>query len=91
MNELIEKINEILTGLNNTFELEANIVEEDGEKIANGLKIKSIKNDGSEFMNSLIDIFSQIVEATGENEIVYDEEKGIVIAKPTTITEYKNI
>lgn len=88
MNEITKKINELLNSFNESFKLEANIVDDNGEQVAVGLKIKELKNDGSEFVSQMFDMFSQIINASGEYELVYDEEKGIAIAKKVVTVEY---
>lgn len=88
MNELTKRINDLLIEFNKSFKLEANIVEDNGEQVAVGLKIQELKNDGSEFVSQIFDMFSQIINASGEYELVYDEEKGIAIAKKVVTVEY---
>ena len=63
---------------NDTFELEP--VVGDGE--VNALKLKSLKNDGEQFMDELFEVFNNIVKSSSsEHELIYTEEKGLVIAK----------
>jgi hypothetical protein len=88
LNELTKRINDLLIEFNKSFKLEANIVEDNGEQVAVGLKIQELKNDGSEFVSQIFDMFSQIINASGEYELVYDEEKGIAIAKKVVTVEY---
>ncbi len=83
--ETIKKISNLLKKFNETFDLEAVIINEDGEMVASGLKIKSIKNDGNEFIGEMYHMFGAIVGSISqEHELIYDEEKGIVVAKKVT-------
>ena len=86
MDELINKLNELLSSFNNSFEISAKI---NDEKIVEGLEIIKLNNDGSEFIAKLIDMFSQIIESNDEYELVYDSESGIKIAKKIVTIEYK--
>ena len=88
MNELITKINSLLNEFNKSFNIEANIVKDNGEDVAVGLKITELKGDGSEFVSQMFDMFSQIISSNDEYELVYDEIKGIAIAKKVTTIEY---
>lgn len=83
MNEVLKKINDLMKQFNNTFEIEANIVKDDnGEEVASGLKIKNIKNDGSEYINELFDMFGAIIGSVSDkHELIYMPDKGLVIAK----------
>ena len=55
MEELLIKMNEIVKLMNDTFEIDPIIVEDGDEEIVSGLKIKSIKNDGKDFIESLFE------------------------------------
>lgn len=78
MNETLQKINKMLKLFNETFEVNTDIDDE----IVKGLKITSLKGDGSEFVNELFEIFQTIVSSSSEeHELIYNEEKGLVIAK----------
>lgn len=89
MDPTLQKVNELLKKFNNTFEISANQVEEDGELIASGLKIDKVKNDGAEYINEMFTVFSEIVKAVSdEHELVYNEEKGLVIAKKVVQVNY---
>jgi hypothetical protein len=80
--ETIKKINDLLKKFNETFDLEAHIEKDNNELVASGLKIKNIKNNGYDFVGELYDMFNTIVDSiSNEHELIYDEEKGIVIAK----------
>ena len=83
MNESIKKIQSLVKKFNDTFEIEANICEdENGETITDGLRIKGLNNDGVAFMNEIFDMFSTIVHASSdEYELVYDEQRGLAMAK----------
>ena len=54
-----------------------------------GLEITKLKNDGSEFIENLINMFSQIIESNDEYELIYDTNDGIKIAKKIITVEYK--
>lgn len=89
MDETLKKINELLKKFNNTFVISANQVEEDGEIVACGLRIDGIKNDGAEFINEMFETFNEIVKAVSDkHELVYNEEKGLVIAKQIIKVDY---
>ena len=62
MEELLNKMNEIVKLMNDTFEIDPVIVEDGDEEIVSGLKIKSIKNDGEDFIESLFELISTVVE-----------------------------
>ena len=81
MDEMIKRINQLLSAFNNTFDLEANIEQEDNQQVVTGLKINSIKNDGTEFINEVFDMFGQLISSTGEYELLYNNEKGLIIGK----------
>ena len=85
MNESTKKINEMIKSFNDTFDISPNI---NGEEV-NQLKIDSLKNDGSEFVGLLFDIFGQIIESSdSEYELIYLKEKGLAIGKKVIKTEY---
>jgi hypothetical protein len=89
MNETLVKINDLLKKFNITFNVSANIKEEDGEQIVNGFKIDNLKNDGSEFVNELFNILNLIILSVSEGyELIYNEEKGLVIAKEVIVRDY---
>lgn len=90
MDETLKKINELLKKFNATFKVSANISQNEiGEDIANGLKIDGLKSDGSEFMNEMFDMFAAIIQnVSDEHELVYDVDKGLVIAKKQVTVSY---
>lgn len=89
MNETLQKINNLLKNFNKTFEISANEMEENGVPIACGLKIDNIKDDGSNFVNEMFETFNAIVKAVSdEHEIVYNQEKGLVVAKKIIKVDY---
>ena len=81
MEELLIKMNEIVKLMNDTFEIDPIIVEDGDEEIVSGLKIKSIKNDGKDFIESLFELISTVVENSSEYELAYKQEEGLVIVK----------
>jgi hypothetical protein len=87
--QTIKKINEVLKCFNLTFDLEARIVDEGGDLVASGLQIKEIKSDGHEFVNVLYDVFNAIIESVSdEHELIYNESRGLVIAKRVVKTDF---
>ena len=87
--ETIKKINDVLKKFNSTFELEAHIDKDGEELVASGLQIKNIKNDGHEFVGILYETFNAIIESISkEHELIYDEVKGLVVAKKVVKTDY---
>jgi hypothetical protein len=84
-NETIKKISDFLKKFNETFELEPQIEKEGNEYVAAGFSIKNIKNDGNIFVGYMYEMFSSIVGSISEDhELIYDEDKGLVIAKKVT-------
>ena len=81
MEELLNKMNEIVKLMNDTFEIDPVIVEDGDEEIGSSLKIKSIKNDGEDFIESLFELISTVVENSSEYELAYKQEEGLVIVK----------
>lgn len=79
MDEMIKRISDLLIKFNSTFKLEASI--DENEEVVTGLNINSIENDGSEFIQQIFDFFGPIIESSGEYQLVYDKNKGIIIAK----------
>lgn len=88
-NETLQKINSLLKTFNETFDVKANLTVEGNEIVAEGLKIESLKNDGIQFVGTLHDTFNTIVQAiSNEHEVIYDEEKGLAIARKIVKTDY---
>ena len=83
MNETLKKINTLLKKFNNTFELSAGEVVQEGEdEVTTELQITGLKNDGSEFVAEMFELFTAITQSVSpEHELVYNEEKGLVIGK----------
>lgn len=90
MDETLKRIHELLKKFNGTFQVSANITQNEmGEDIANGLKIDGLKSDGSEFMDEMFDMFAAIIQnVSDEHELVYDVDKGLVIAKKQVTVSY---
>ncbi|MNN11069.1 hypothetical protein D3C81_1240100 [compost metagenome] len=89
-NETLKRINEFLKAFNKTFEIEANIITDNEELIADGLKIKGLKGNGSDFVNITYDTFNSIVKSISEDhELIYDEKIGLAIAKKIVKTNYE--
>lgn len=80
----LRKVNTLIKQFNATFTIEANITtdENTGEQITNGLRIKELKNDGTEFVDEIFDTLASMVHiASDEHELVYDKDRGFAIAK----------
>lgn len=79
-----KKVQNLVRSFNDTFEIEAHIVKDDntGEEITDGLRIKALKNDGSEFLDEIFDTLINMVHIASDNhELIYDVNKGFAIAK----------
>ncbi|MFW6008349.1 MAG: hypothetical protein ACOCP8_03695 [archaeon] len=86
MNDALKKIKCLLKKFNNTFEISA-IIQDD---TVNGLKIDGLKSDGTEFIAELFEIFNTIVTGVSDDhEVIYNEEKGLVIAKKIVLVDYQ--
>ena len=87
MNESTKKINNMIKSFNETFNISIN-TNDNGEE-GNCLKITDLKNDGSDFVNQLFDIFGTIISASDSNyELIYNKEKGLAIAKKVVKVDY---
>ena len=84
-NPTLKKVQLLVKQFNSTFNIEANIEKnETGEEVTSGLKIKELKNDGSEFLDEIFDTLANMVRiASKDHELVYDKKKGFAIAKKT--------
>ena len=78
-----DKVKKLIQEFNNTFEIEPIIItNENGEEITDDFKIKSLKNDGSIFLDEIFDTLLNMVHITSdEHELVYDVKKGFALAK----------
>lgn len=87
MNDTLKKINLLLAKFNQTFDIEANIVDDTTDT----LMIKGLKNDGKEFMSEMFDIFAKIVKQSSADdyELVYDIHYGLALAKKKIVVEYE--
>jgi len=82
MNELEEKLRNVLEKMNSSFNIEVgDIINEDDEMIAQKLTIAETKNDGSEFLESFCSLFGPLITmvTNEEKELVYQEDTGLVI------------
>ena len=73
----LAKVKHIIQYFNDTFEIEPNITKDEvtQEEVTNGLKIKSLKTDGGEFLDEIFDTLAGMVHfASQEHELVYDHE-----------------
>lgn len=82
-NSAFKKVKKLIDEFNNTFEIEPIIIiNEEGEKVTDDFKIKSLKNDGSVFLDEIFDTLLNMVHITSdEHELVYDINKGFALAK----------
>lgn len=75
------KLQEILDKLNETFDI---AIKEQGEdEIVTKVVLSNLKNDGSEFLEKFIGLFSPLVEqlTDGQKEVVYEEGTGLTIRR----------
>lgn len=88
----LKKVQTLIKQFNSTFEIEANIsIDDSGEQVTDGLKIKELKNDGSQFLDEIFDTLANMVHiASNEHELVYDKEKGFAIAKKKIVYELED-
>ena len=79
----LKKVQSLIKKFNSTFVIEANIEKnEEGEEVASGLRIKELKDNGSEFLDEIFDTLVDMVRiASDEHELVYDEKRGFAIAR----------
>jgi hypothetical protein len=88
-NETLKRINVLLKSFNSTFNIKAEVLQEKDELVADVPKIKSLKNDGSDFINTFHETFNSIVQnISEEHEVIYNEDRGLVIAKKVVKTDY---
>lgn len=89
MQETLVKVNELLKKFNSTFKIGAHVINEGGEEVANGLKIESVKNEGTEFVSELFEVLNTIVSSVSdEHELVYNNDRGLVIARKVVTVDY---
>lgn len=89
MPESLVKVNELLKKFNNTFVIGANVIIDDNEEVANGLKIENVKGEGTEFINELFEVLNTIVKnVSSEHELVFNKDKGLVIARKLVTIDY---
>ena len=81
MNELEKKLQEILLSMNETFDI--SIDEKDEDDVVLKITLSNLKNDGSEFLEKFIGVFSPLIEqiTNGEKQVVYEEGTGLVIRR----------
>ena len=81
MEELENKLNDVLKEMNKTFQIEIDQSESiNDENIATKLVIKNMTNDGSEFIEKFCSLFGPLITMVTENkELVYQEDTGLVI------------
>lgn len=81
MGELETKLQEILDEMNKSFTVE---IQDQGEdEIVTKVVLSELKNDGSEFLEKFIGLFSPLVEqmTEGQKEVVYEEGTGLTIRR----------
>jgi hypothetical protein len=89
MNNTLKKIKNLLDSFNESFEVDVNIEEDNDENVVRQLKITNLKGDRSEFVSELFTIFNSIISnVSDEHELIYNEEKGLVIAKKVVKVDY---
>ena len=89
MQETLIKVNELLKKFNVTFKIGSHVINEGGEEVANGLKIEAVKNEGTEFVNELFEVLNTIVSSvSNEHELVYNNDRGLVIARKVVTVDY---
>lgn len=87
MNDSLKKINSIIMNFNNTFKLK---IEESTDNEINSLSIEEIIGDGKEFINEMVDLFDKVIKnSTDEYELIFNEEKGLVLAKKIMSVNYE--
>jgi hypothetical protein len=81
LEELENKLNDVLKEMNKTFQIEIDESESiNDENIATKLVIKNMTNDGSEFIEKFCSLFGPLITMVTENkELVYQEDTGLVI------------
>lgn len=87
MNDSLKKINSIIMNFNNTFKLK---IEESTDNEINSLSIEETIGDGKEFINEMVDLFDKVIKnSTDEYELIFNEEKGLVLAKKIMSVNYE--
>ena len=87
MNDSLKKINRIIMNFNNTFKLKIEVAT-DNE--INSLSIEETIGDGKEFINEMVDLFDKVIKnSTDEYELIFNEEKGLVLAKKIMSVNYE--
>ena len=82
MNELEDKLKDVLNQLNKSFTIQVDDIEDnDGEQIAQKLIVSETKNDASDFLESFCSLFGPLITmvTNEEKELVYQEDTGLVI------------
>jgi len=81
----LQKVSNLFKIFNDTFEISANIEDD----VVNGLVIDGLKNNGHDFIAELFETFNTIVTAVSDDhELIYNNEKGIVLAKKVVSVDY---
>ena len=87
MNDIENKLKDVLKTMNESFKIEVTDSEDvDGEQLAQKLVISETKNDCADFLESFCSLFGPLITAitNEEKELVYQEDTGLVI-------QHKNI
>lgn len=83
----LKKINSLLNSFNDTFKLK---IEESTDDEVNGFSIEETIGDGKEFINEMVDLFEKVISnSTDEYELIFSEEKGLVLAKKVPSINYE--
>lgn len=87
MDDALLKINSLLKSFNNTFKLK--IEESEGNEV-NSLSIAETIGDGTDFINEMTDLFDKVIsDLTNEYELIFNEEKGLILAKKVASIDYE--
>ena len=87
MNDSLKKINSIIMNFNNTFKLK---IEESTDNEINSMSIEETIGYGKEFINEMVDLFDKVIKnSTDEYELIFNEEKGLVLAKKIMSVNYE--
>lgn len=87
MDDALLKINSLLKSFNETFKLK--IEESEGNEV-NSLSIQETIGNGTDFINEMTDLFDKVINnLTDEYELIYNEDKGLILAKKVASIDYE--
>lgn len=84
MNELEQKLADVLESINTTFGVEiAEKRGEDDDTVVTKLTLRGLTGDGSEFIEKFCALFGPLIEqaSDGERELVFEEERGLTVKR----------